>query len=256
DRQPNPGPEAIRQGLAGNLCRCTGYTKIFKAVARVAGKGPPAPRTPPTEPNAPSYYRPRSLEEALELMIQRAGELRPVAGGTDILVQAKDGTVDRAGLFDLSLVPELKGIDAQPGHLRIGAAVTHTEILESKPVERWCPALPMACAVVGGPQIRNRGTIGGKVAHGSPAGDTIPPLYVADALVEVVSVSDRRDLPISDFYLGPRKPVPAAGGLILGVKIPKRPGRRGAVLRPGPRKPQAGRRAVPAAATASPARRP
>jgi carbon-monoxide dehydrogenase small subunit/xanthine dehydrogenase small subunit len=239
DRLPNPGPEAIRQGLAGNLCRCTGYTKIFKAVARVAGKGPPAPRTPPTEPNAPSYYRPRSLEEALELMIQRAGELRPVAGGTDLLVQAKDGTVDRAGLFDLSLVPELKGIDEQPGHLRIGAAVTHTDILESKLVDRWCPALPMACAWVGGPQIRNRGTIGGNVAHGSPAGDTIPPLYVADALVEVVSVSDRRDVPISEFFLGPRKTVLARDELIVGVRIPKRPGVRGAFLRLGQRQAQA-----------------
>src|SRR3989442_769295 len=199
DRQPNPAPDAIRQGPPANPCPCTGDRKTFKPVARVAGKAPPAPRTPLTEPNAPSYYRPRSLEEALELMIQRAGELRPVAGGTDILVQAKDGTVDRAGLFDLSLVPELKGIDEQPGHLRIGAAVTHTEILESKLVERWGPARPIAGAWVGGPQIRNRGTIGGNVAHGSPAGDTIPPLYVADALVGGVSVSDRRAAPISEF---------------------------------------------------------
>src|SRR2546425_567264 len=194
---------------------------------------------PPTEPSAPSYCRPRSLEEALELMIQRAGELRPVAGGTDILVQAKDGTVDRAALFDLSLVPELKGIEEQPGHLRIGAAVTHTEILESNLVGRWCPALPMACGWVGGPQIRNRGTIGGNVAHGSPAGDTIPPLYAADALVEVVSVSDRRDVPISEFYLGPRKTVLASDELILGVRIPKRPGVRGAFLRLGQRQAQA-----------------
>ncbi len=194
DRQPNAGADAIRQGLAGNLCRCTGYTKIFKAVARVAGKSPPAARTPPTEPSAPSYYRPRSLEEALELMIQRAGEVRPVAGGTDILVQAKDGTVDRAALFDLSLVPELKGIEEQPGHLR---------------------------------------------AHGSPAGDTIPPLYVADAVVEVASVSDRRDVPISEFYLGPRKTVLASDELILGVRIPKRPGVRGTFLRLGQRQAQA-----------------
>jgi xanthine dehydrogenase small subunit len=239
DRQPNPSPEAIRQGLAGNLCRCTGYTKIFKSVARAAGRMPPAPRPAPTEPAAPSYFRPRTLEEALEIMFQRAGEVRPIAGGTDLLVQARDGTVDRALLFDLSLVPELKGIEERPDHVRIGAAVTHTEILGSKLVDRFCPALPMACGWVGGPQIRNRGTIGGNVAHGSPAGDTIPPLYAADAVVEVVSISNRRDIPIGELYLGPRKTVLASDELIVAIRIPKRSGVHGAFLRLGQRQAQA-----------------
>jgi len=239
DGKPNPSPEAIRQGLAGNLCRCTGYTKIFKAVARAAGRTPPAPRPTPADPSCPGYYRPRSLEEALEILVQRPGEVRPIAGGTDILVQAKDGLVDRGALFDLGLVPELRGIEEHPEHIRIGAAVTHTEIVESALVERWCPALPMACSWVGGPQIRNRGTLGGNLAHGSPAGDAIPPLYAADATVEVVSISDRRDVPIADFYLGPRKTILAKDELILGVKVPKRPGVRGAFLRLGQRQAQA-----------------
>jgi xanthine dehydrogenase iron-sulfur cluster and FAD-binding subunit A len=239
DRQPNPSEEAIRQGLAGNLCRCTGYTKIFKSVARAAGRMPPAPRPVLAEPSVPSYYRPRSLEEALEIMFQRAGEVRPVAGGTDILVQAKDGKADRALLFDLGLVPELRGIDEAADHLRIGAAVTHTEIIESPLVQRFCPALSMACGWVGGPQIRNRGTIGGNVAHGSPAGDTIPPLYAADAVVELVSVSDRREVPITDFFLGPGKTVRVSDELIVGIRIPKRPGVRGAFLRLGQRQAQA-----------------
>jgi xanthine dehydrogenase small subunit len=239
DHHPTPTPESIRQGLAGNLCRCTGYTKIFKSVARAAGKMPPAARRGPGEPAAPGYFRPRSLEEALEILFQRAGELRPVAGGTDILVQAKDGKVDRALLFDLSLVPEMKGIEDRADHIRIGAGVTHADILDSPLVDRWCPALPMACAWVGGPQIRNRGTIGGNVAHGSPAGDAIPPLYVADAVVEVVSVSDRRLVPIAEFFLGPRKTVLASDELIVGFRIPKRPGVHGAFLRLGQRQAQA-----------------
>jgi xanthine dehydrogenase iron-sulfur cluster and FAD-binding subunit A len=230
-------PDQVRSALAGNLCRCTGYSKIFTAVSRVGPSASPAPIAP--EPAAPLYFRPRSLEEALEILIQRSGEVRPIAGGTDIMVAAKDGKANLGSLFDLSAVPELRGIEEVGHELRIGATVTHTEILASPLVARYCPALPLACAWVGGPQIRNRGTIGGNIAHGSPAGDTIPPLYVADAKVEVVSVSDRRDVMISDFFTGPRQTVLAPDELIVAVRIPKRAGVRGAFLRLGQRQAQA-----------------
>jgi carbon-monoxide dehydrogenase small subunit/xanthine dehydrogenase small subunit len=238
DRSPvPPTPDQIRGALAGNLCRCTGYTKIFTAVSRVAPSRPPASLAP--EPAAPLYFRPRSLEEALEILIQRSGEVRPIAGGTDILVAAKDGKANLASLFDLTAVPELRGIEEVGHDLRIGAAVTHTEIVASTLVARYCPALPIACGWVGGPQIRNRGTIGGNIAHGSPAADTVPPLYVADARVEVVSVSDRREIAISDFFTGPRQTALAPDELIVAVRIPKRAGVRGAFLRLGQRQAQA-----------------
>jgi carbon-monoxide dehydrogenase small subunit/xanthine dehydrogenase small subunit len=238
DRASAPATQdQVRGALAGNLCRCTGYSKIFTAVSRVPPARSPAPIAP--EPAAPLYFRPRSLEEALEILIQRSGEVRPIAGGTDILVAAKDGKANPASLFDLTAVPELRGIEEVGQELRIGAAVTHTEILASPLVARYCPALPLACAWVGGPQIRNRGTIGGNLAHGSPAADTVPPLYVADAKVEVVSVSDRRDVMISDFCTGPRQTVLAPDELIVAVRIPKRAGVRGAFLRLGQRQAQA-----------------
>jgi xanthine dehydrogenase iron-sulfur cluster and FAD-binding subunit A len=229
--------DQIRRALAGNLCRCTGYSKIITAVSRVA----PAPSSVSVapEPAAPLYFRPRSLEEALEILIQRSGEVRPIAGGTDILVAARDGKANAASLFDLTAVPELRGIEEMGHEIRIGAAVTHAEILASPLVARYAPALPVACSWVGGPQIRNRGTLGGNIAHGSPAADSVPPLYVADAKVEVVSVSDRRDVAISDFFLGPRQTVLAPDELIVGVRIPKRAGVRGAFLRLGQRQAQA-----------------
>ena len=239
DRNPAPGYEEIRHGLAGNLCRCTGYTKIFEAVARAVGAPAPRPARAAIPPAAPGYYRPRSLEEALEILAQRPGEARPVAGGTDVLVKAKDGAESRAALFDLTAVPELRGIEERGDHLWIGAGSTHTEMMGSALVARHAPALPAACAVVGGPQIRNRGTLGGNLANASPAADTVPPLYVADARVEVVSVSDRRDVMISDFCTGPRQTVLAPDELITGVKVPLRPGVRGAFLRLGQRQAQA-----------------
>src|SRR6185503_18531934 len=157
----------------------------------------------------------------------------------DILVKAKDGAENRAALFDLTGVPELKGIQEQDGHLWIGAATTHTEMMRSALVASAAPALPPACAVIGGPQIRNRGTLGGNLANASPAADTLPALYAADAIVELCSVSERRELPIAHFFTGPRQTLLAPDELILAVRVPKRQGLRGAFLRLGQRQAQA-----------------
>jgi carbon-monoxide dehydrogenase small subunit/xanthine dehydrogenase small subunit len=240
DREPGAGVDAIRHGLAGNLCRCTGYTKIFAAVVQAA-TSPRRRREPAPVPSgtAPRSFRPRTLEEAIEILAQRPDEIRPIAGGTDILIEAKDGKVGRGVLFDVTAVEELHGIEERGDDLWIGAATTHTEMMGSAAVARFAPALPAACAVVGGPQIRNRGTLGGNLANASPAADTVPPLYAADAVVELVSVSSRRDVPITEFFTGPRRSVLARDELILGVRIPRRAGVRGAFLRLGQRQAQA-----------------
>jgi len=250
EKNHSPSMEEIRRGLAGNLCRCTGYTKIFAAVTRAAAVAAVAPPAAPMPPAAPSHFRPRSLEEALEILAQRGKDARPLAGGTDILVQAKDGHIDRGTFFDLTAVPDLKGIEDLGDHIRIGAAVTHAEMISSPWVARYAPALPPACAVIGGPQIRNRGTLGGNLATASPAADTVPPLYVADAVVEIVSVSSRREIPIAEFFTGPRQTALAEDELILAVRIPKRSGLRGAFMRLGQRQAQAiSKVSVAAAAT-------
>ncbi|HUG54046.1 MAG TPA: FAD binding domain-containing protein, partial [Vicinamibacteria bacterium] len=240
DQRPDAGAEDVRQGLAGNLCRCTGYTKIFTAVA-LAAATPDTPRQKryALAPAAPRYFRPRSLEEALEILAQRGGEVRPLAGGTDVLVKAKDGLLSRGALFDLTAVAEIRGVEEREDHLWIGAGTTHTEMMRSAAVAAAAPALPAACAVIGGPQIRNRGTLGGNLANASPAADTVPPLFAADALVEIASVSGRREVPISEFFLGPRQTVLVPDELILGVRVPRRAGVRGAFLRLGQRRAQA-----------------
>jgi CO/xanthine dehydrogenase FAD-binding subunit len=240
DGNPRAGAEDIRHALAGNLCRCTGYTKIVAAVAQAA-TSPRRRRDGGRAPqgSAPGHLRPRTLEDALELLAQRPDEIRPLAGGTDLLVEAKDGRVPRAALFDVTAIPELRGIEERDGYLWIGAATTHTEMMASPLVARYAPCLPAACAVVGGPQIRNRGTLGGNLANASPAADTVPPLFVADAVVELVSVSARREVAIDRLFTGPRRSVIARDELIAGVRIPRREGVRGAFLRLGQRQAQA-----------------
>jgi carbon-monoxide dehydrogenase medium subunit len=150
-------------------------------------------------------------------------------------VEARDGGAVAGALFDLSLVPELHVVDESEDRVRIGAGATHATIADSALVARWCPSLPVACAGIGGPQIRNRATLGGNLAKGSPSGDTLPPLLAADATVHLVSVSDRRDVPLDEFLVGPGQTVLAPDELILGVSFPKRPGVRGAFLRLGQR---------------------
>jgi CO/xanthine dehydrogenase FAD-binding subunit len=162
-----------------------------------------------------------------------------VAGGTDVLVKAKDGQQSRASLFDLTAVSELKGVQERDGHLWIGAGTTHAELMASPLVARDLPSLPQACAVIGGPQIRNRGTIGGNLANASPAADTVPPLFAADAVVELVAISSRRDVPVAEFFTGPRQSVLASDELIVGVRVPLRAGVRGCFLRLGQRQAQA-----------------
>jgi CO/xanthine dehydrogenase FAD-binding subunit len=111
--------------------------------------------------------------------------------------------------------------------------------MESPLVREHAPALPQACGVIGGPQIRNRGTLGGNLANASPAADTVPALYVADAVVEIGSVSSRREVPIAGFFTGRRRTVLAQDELILGVRIPRRPGVRAVFRRLGQRQAQA-----------------
>jgi xanthine dehydrogenase iron-sulfur cluster and FAD-binding subunit A len=235
DQGPTSQLEPIREALSGNLCRCTGYVKIAQAVARAAPLHPPRAPVIATPGAAPSYFCPRSLEEALEILAQREGEVHPIAGGTDILLQAREGTVDRSALFDVSNIPELKGIEDRGGDVFVGAAATHSEIAASAVVGAWAPALRAASASLGGPQIRNRGTLGGSLATASPLSDTITALFVTDPSVEVVSVSSRRTILLADFLPGSGTTALARDELILGVAIPKRPGIRAVFLRLGQR---------------------
>lgn len=180
------------------------------------------------EPVSAAVVRPRNLAEALDLL--REPGARILAGGTDLVVQAKEGVVDETLWIDVSGLREIRRIDETPREVRIGAAVTHAEIVESAVVRRWCPALPMACRWVGSPQIQNRGTLAGNLANASPAGDALPALWAADAVVHLRSRKGRRAIPVAAFMLGPRKTARKAGEMITHISIPKRPDRRACAL--------------------------
>jgi CO/xanthine dehydrogenase FAD-binding subunit len=175
---------------------------------------------------------PRSLAEALSLKAERP-EAVPISGGTDVMVALNFDWARPAAMLNLNEVAELRGFSRRDGTLRLAAGLTYAEAMQA-PLADLLPALAEASRTVGSPQIRNRGTIGGNLGTASPAGDSLPPLLVEDAEVELASVRGSRSLPIGDFLIGPKRNALAPDELIVGVLL--RPsGARQTFMKVGPR---------------------
>jgi CO/xanthine dehydrogenase FAD-binding subunit len=160
---------------------------------------------------------PRTLDEALRLKSEQP-DARPIAGGTDLLVELNFDRSRPETILNLAEVPELKGWRQDNGSLRLGAGLTYTEAMQRELAERL-PALAEASRTVGSPQIRNRGTIGGNLGTASPAGDAHPPLLVENATVEIGSVRGVRTLRLTEFFLGPKRNALTEDELVLAVRI-------------------------------------
>ncbi|MBI5958178.1 MAG: xanthine dehydrogenase family protein subunit M [Chloroflexi bacterium] len=150
------------------------------------------------------YHTPPTIDEALKLLESYQGRARVIAGGTDLLLDIRQGHAPRPeALIDVTRIPDMNFICQEDHSLRIGAAVTHTQIVTAPEIARYATCLVESCGVVGGPQVRNVGTLGGNVAHALPAGDGTTSLVVLDAEAEVVIDRVRRWLPIRDLFRGP-----------------------------------------------------
>lgn len=168
---------------------------------------------------------PRSLDEALQFL-RDDGPLVPLAGCTDVYVTFQFGIQPARRFLNLWKLDELRGIEAKDDNLRIGALSTYTEIRRSQAVREWLPILAAASAEIGGVQIQNRGTIAGNIANGSPAGDTLPVLAVADAVVVLRSLDGERRVALTELYTGYRTTVIRPDELIIAVEIPPAQGRQ------------------------------
>jgi CO/xanthine dehydrogenase FAD-binding subunit len=157
----------------------------------------------------------------------------PIQGGTDVMVELNFDRVRPPALLNLAEVAELRGWSREDGTLRLGAGLTYTEAMQT-PLAGLCPALAEASRTVGGPQIRNRGTIGGNLGTASPAGDALPPLLVRGAEVELASARAARALPLSEFLTGPKRNALAPDELVVAVRVQAEGGRE-TFLKVGPR---------------------
>jgi len=160
---------------------------------------------------------PRSLDEALRLKAEHP-DATPIQGGTDVMVELNFDRARPAALLNLNEVPELRGWSRDNRSVRLGAGLTYTEAME-QPLAELLRALAEAARTIGGPQIRNRGTIGGNLGTASPAGDALPPLLIGDAVVEAASLRGERALPLVEFLTGPKRNALAEDELIMGVRV-------------------------------------
>lgn len=165
-----------------------------------------------------TLYTPVTVEEALRLQRETNGHY--LAGGTVMLVNAHKGRDIGNCLIAIEKIPSLHGITMHDGFLTIGACVTFDEIEQSAIVRDNAYALWQAAREVGGPQIRNRATLGGNIAVGSPASDGATPLLALNAILSIAGENSVRRLPLRDFYLGKFQCAMAPGELITSVSIP------------------------------------
>ncbi len=160
---------------------------------------------------------PRSLDEACRLKSE-VPEGRFVQGGTDVLVELNFDRSRPPALVNLNEVSELRGWREENGSLVLGAGLTYSEAMHTGLAERL-PALAEASRTVGSPQIRNRGTLGGNLGTASPAGDSLPPLLVDGATIEIASVRGNREVALADFLVGPKRNALEPDELVVAVRV-------------------------------------
>lgn len=164
----------------------------------------------------------RDSRHAVALLAEHGPSAKLLAGGTDLLVDLKFASRAPAVLVDISRAQDLKGITVTDDGLRIGALATHTEIMRSPVIRDMFPALVNAAHTVGAVQTRNLGTLGGNLTTCVPSMDSGPTLVALDALVTVASADGRRQIPLADFFVAPRKTILKANELLVEVIIPRR----------------------------------
>jgi CO/xanthine dehydrogenase FAD-binding subunit len=172
------------------------------------------------------YAAPRALAEALEWL--RAGDATIVAGGTDLMPQSHSGKAKFGSLLlNIRRIPELDGIALERDAVRIGALTSITALLESPLVRERLPVLAEAADHFASEQVRNGATVGGNICNASPAGDTLVPLIVLDATVELAmkpnGAVSTRVVPLQDFLTGPGRTQRRANELLTAVRVPLPP---------------------------------
>jgi carbon-monoxide dehydrogenase medium subunit len=180
---------------------------------------------------------PRDVDEALRVLTERGPEAKLLAGGTDLLPQLKNGLIKPSCVVDLSGVPRVRELQANPSGLRIGAAVAARTLERDATTQKTYTSLAESGALVGSVQVRNLATLGGNLCNAAPSADMAPPLLALDAEAVIAGPKGERRLPFTDFFTGVRRTVLAPDEILLEIVVPA-PGPRsgGHYLRHTPRR--------------------
>lgn len=178
------------------------------------------------------YYAPSTLDEALELLSKYGEEARVLAGGHSLIPMMKLRVLRPAHIIDLNRIKGLKYIEERGGEIRIGALTTYYELITSDIIKRRAPILAECASVVGDPQVRNWGTIGGSLSHCDPAGDMGSAILALRAKMVVKSKSGERTIESDDWFVGSFQSALKQGEILREIVVPiPKPGSGGAYLK-------------------------
>jgi CO/xanthine dehydrogenase FAD-binding subunit len=167
------------------------------------------------------YRAPASLEEAVALLDERDLRVRPMAGGTDLLVQLRAGRFNLDRIVDLKRIPETNILSYDPmDGLTIGVAITCCRIYEDRLIQALYPALVDSASLIGSVAVQGRATLGGNVCNAAPSGDSLPTLNVLGASCRIIGPRGERTVPIELFCTGPGTNVLEKGELLVSLRIP------------------------------------
>src|SRR5229473_8648803 len=171
------------------------------------------------------YEAPATLNEAIALLAARSDEAKILAGGHSLIPAMKLRLAQPQLLIDIGRIKDLSYIREESGQIRIGAMTTHYQIESSERLKQICPLLPECAGHIGDVQVRNKGTIGGSVAHSDPAGDWPAAIIALNAELVVASKSGERSISADDFFVDLMTTALQPGEILREIRVNKSNGR-------------------------------
>jgi carbon-monoxide dehydrogenase medium subunit len=181
------------------------------------------------------YFAPRSLSDAVKFLTEHKDDVKILSGGQSLLPLMKMRLSKPAFVVDIGRLPGLDQIVEQGDHLVIGALVTHAQIEFSDLLKTKCPLLPQTATTIADVQVRNRGTIGGSIAHADPAGDWPATIIALDAEIQVSGPNGERWVKCDEFFLGLLMSVLEPDEIVTAVKVPVTGNDKTAYMKAAPR---------------------
>ena len=167
------------------------------------------------------YEAPKTVEDAVRLLADTDGEAKPLAGGTDLLVQLRTDFVRPGMIVDLKRIPALMDVTVKGEEIRVGAAVSGATLGKNEAVKAAWPGVVEALELIGSTQIQGRASLGGNLCNGSPAADSVPALIAAGAVCEIAGPGGTRSVPVEDMVTGPGQLALGPGEIVVSFVIPK-----------------------------------
>ena len=166
------------------------------------------------------YYVPKTLDDALAFLSEHKDEARVVAGGTDVVVQARKGLLNPRYLVDITEIDALDAIEyREDGTLVIGSLTTISAVEKSELVRRHHPIIAQAAGLLASPAIRNQATVGGNLCNAAPSAETAPALLATEAKMGIVGIGTERTVAVNQFFLSPGRTVIGAGELLTRITV-------------------------------------